>query len=308
MRSFPARRLRAAYRGGFVLAVAIALSSCGSSQSAGSRPSDTSPSPGATITVPVALEPANVAFGQNWYTVETYSGQTFRWGHDGAELTFAGSARQSAKEYLDIEPGPGIAPMPMHLTVESAAPGEKSLVSYVLARRTVIALPTSDGGVRLHVVNGGHVATADPRKLDFRIFSISSTPPALTPQAGDVTTSSDIALGAHWGVVENYAGKTFRWIDNDAKIAVPAGSDRSLIFTAEAGPGVGAKPFSLNVVGAGGKPLAIKRIGTAPTTVAVHIPDGAETVTLHVDGGGQKTPLDPRILNFRVFAIGLRQQ
>jgi hypothetical protein len=123
----------------------------------------------------------------------------------------------------------------------------------------------------------------------------------------DYTTAPDIVplgsglrLGSGWYPLETYAGETFRWVNNDAELSVEPAAAGTLALELEPGPGLGTRPFDLQVLDASGH-----AVETVPVShrqmVRVHLRTG--TYRLHVGGGGQPCPGDWRILNVRVFRI-----
>lgn len=120
-----------------------------------------------------------------------------------------------------------------------------------------------------------------------------------------VDDANDLALGKNWYLYETFGGQTFRWVDNNAEIVVknPRGTAKNVALELEAGPSLGTKKFTLQIV-QNGKTVAALPVNGHQWVVAqvpVH-PGSATTFSLHVNGGGKKTS-DPRILNFRVFTI-----
>ncbi len=128
----------------------------------------------------------------------------------------------------------------------------------------------------------------------------------LTGKIADVVDdTNDLALGKGWYLYETFAGQTFRWVDNNAEIIVknPRTNVKDVALELEAGPSLGTKKFTLQIVEKGktvaSLPVAGHQWVMAP--VPVH-PGSPSTFTLHVNGGGKHTS-DPRILNFRVFTV-----
>jgi hypothetical protein len=128
----------------------------------------------------------------------------------------------------------------------------------------------------------------------------------LTGKVADIVDdTNDLALGKGWYLYETFDGQTFRWVDNNAEIIVknPRSNVKDVALLLEAGPSLGTKKFTLQVVENG------KTVASVPVTghqwvvapVPVH-PGSAATFMLHVNGGGKKIS-DPRILNFRVFTV-----
>lgn len=120
-----------------------------------------------------------------------------------------------------------------------------------------------------------------------------------------VDDTNDLALGKGWYLFETFGGQSFRWVDNNAEIVVknPRTNSKSVALELEAGPSLGTKKFTLQIVENG------KTVGSIPVAghqwvlakVPAH-PGAPSTFMLHVNGGGKQTS-DPRILNFRVFTV-----
>ena len=196
---------------------------------------------------------------------------------------------------------------------------------------------------RLRVAGGGQAAPGDPRVLNFRVFSMSwgaasavIPAPAATagPPASPIVTklqrftgdpdivpagsSGELAasrlpadgllIGEGWYPYETFGGASFRWVQNDAELVVsrPGGQATTLSLEIEPGPGLGLQPFDLAILDGAGRTVATAPVrGRETVTVPLPIQPGAETQSfrLHVEGGGRPTPNDPRVLNFRVFAL-----
>jgi hypothetical protein len=124
--------------------------------------------------------------------------------------------------------------------------------------------------------------------------------------AHDIVRGSEIRLGSGWGVVETFRAETFRWVDNDAQILITPQEtgDFALSLAVEAGPGVGGKCV-LKALDSTGRQVAAVLIDARAAAILYLPVEAGKTneFRLHVDGGGKRTPGDPRILNFRVFQI-----
>lgn len=127
--------------------------------------------------------------------------------------------------------------------------------------------------------------------------------------AQDIVRGSEIRLGSGWGVVETFRAETFRWVDNDAQILITPQKtgDFALSVVVEPGPGVGGNPFLLKALDQSGRQVAAVRVeGRGTVKLFVPVEGGKPNqFRLHVDGGGMPAKNDPRILNFRVFGVGL---
>jgi hypothetical protein len=126
--------------------------------------------------------------------------------------------------------------------------------------------------------------------------------------ANDIASSGDvIQLGANWNPLESLGADHFRWVDNDSviRIADPRTLAKGLVIELEPGPGIRKKPMVLRVLDAGGRQVQAVEVN-GRQTVNIFPPSSGNKPAeyrLHADGGGQKIPSDPRILNFRVFKI-----
>jgi hypothetical protein len=124
-----------------------------------------------------------------------------------------------------------------------------------------------------------------------------------------ILDSNDIALGAGWGKLESFRGESFRWVANDpvVHIATVKRVDHQVSIHLEPGPGVGLKRFTLKVLDAQGEKvgeLDVKGRQTLGFLLPADSPR-VHALHLHVDEGGQTSPNDPRVLNFRVFKIAV---
>jgi hypothetical protein len=116
-----------------------------------------------------------------------------------------------------------------------------------------------------------------------------------------------VTLGDGWYKSEAYAGRTFRWVDNNASFTVRG--SKSLAFVTvrvEGGPGLARTTFPLIVDDASGRQATAVQVTAAQpeqTLILPVKPNEDTRFSLHVEGGGKRTGSDPRTLNFRVFSI-----
>jgi hypothetical protein len=128
----------------------------------------------------------------------------------------------------------------------------------------------------------------------------------LTGKVADIVDdTNDLGLGKNWYLYETFGGQTFRWVDNNAEIVVknPRTNLKAVALELEAGPSLGEKKFTLQIV-ENGKTVASLPVNGHQWVLAqvpVH-PGKPATFALHVNGSGKHTS-DPRILNFRVFTM-----
>jgi len=117
---------------------------------------------------------SGIYFGSGWHVVERYgSREPFRWIGDEAEIEArvpAGGAIMT----LDLEPGPGLGPLPERLEVLDESGAEVAQWSIRERTTVVLAVPPAPAGgvrrIRLRVPNGGRPVPYDARILNFRFF------------------------------------------------------------------------------------------------------------------------------------------
>jgi hypothetical protein len=244
----------------------------------------------------------DVVLRHGWYQLESHAGTTFRWAQSDAECVLFTFEAAHQRVSFDLEPGPGYGERPFTLIVFDAG-GERKLVDEIAGRKTVsftvtAAKPTVHV-LRLHVPDPSRPATADPRNLDFRVFGIR-----LEREPEDVVAAaSGCRVGDGWYPIERWDGTRFRWAHNDARIIVDDTAASTVELDVEPGPGMGGEPLHLNVRAPGGRDVGAYRLA-GRERIAVPLPDACERpaeIVLHCEGGGNLTPGDARILNFRAF-------
>jgi len=240
--------------------------------------------------------PGALALGAGWYPLETDTGTRFRWAKNDAVIYAAAMTPRVHKLTMMIEPGPGVGSRPFQLHVFGNSDTALAHPTVLGRQNLNIELPQGVRAVhrvRLHVDGGGYPAPNDPRVMNFRVFEIG-----LAELPGDVLPAW-ARLGRGWYPLETYRGATFRWVSNDAAIAVSNQAEPTLRFDVEPGPGVESKPFVLSVLH-DGRTLVESEI-TTRQTVTCDLPSAPAALTLHVEGGGKTVLDDQRIMNFRVF-------
>jgi hypothetical protein len=123
-----------------------------------------------------------------------------------------------------------------------------------------------------------------------------------------IPTTNDVALGSGWGRLEIYRGESFRWVSNDAVVYVATlrRIDHQVQIHVEPGPGVGLKPFKLQIIQGGGVHATLDVKGRQPMSFVLPAGEPAvHALTLHTEDGGKTSPNDPRVLNFRLFKIAV---
>lgn len=119
-----------------------------------------------------------IAIGDHWYPFERFQGQTFRWVDNNARFALTLPARRSGQLEIDVEPGPGMAGKPLGLRLVLPDGGTRALP--IVTGRDVLRVPLSLAGGINHLslgADGGGLAIAsDPRKLNFRVFTLTWVP------------------------------------------------------------------------------------------------------------------------------------
>lgn len=118
-----------------------------------------------------------VSLGNNWYPLEHFAGESFRWVNNDAEITLTAVAPAHSGLLLKVEPGPGMGNDSCRLQLLDA--DGRAVAEMNFEKRTTIrfALPkavTPASAFRLHVVGGGAHTPKDPRILNFRVFDCAT--------------------------------------------------------------------------------------------------------------------------------------
>ncbi len=126
------------------------------------------------------------------------------------------------------------------------------------------------------------------------------------PPGDIVPPGSGIWFGEGWFEPESAVTGGFRWMASGAEVFLQApGGGGALTFEAEAGPGAGAPPHTLQVIDDDGK-VAAEWLLLSRTTLRLDIPatqGGRRRIRFRVPGGGLPTTGDPRITDFRFYRI-----
>ncbi len=113
--------------------------------------------------------------GRNWYPLERFGGQAFRWLNDDAEILVDHLPPGALVLALDLAPGPGLRGQPCRLRVAdgsgrvvatASAPGRQ----VIRVALTITAQPMEV--FRLRVEGGGFPTAGDPRILNCRVFAV----------------------------------------------------------------------------------------------------------------------------------------
>ncbi|MGC8484334.1 MAG: hypothetical protein ACP5O6_01670 [Candidatus Baltobacteraceae bacterium] len=137
-----------------------------------------------------------------------------------------------------------------------------------------------------------------------------STSLTAAPPADILVGSLPGKLGRNWWALESTGNKPFRWARSGAELFVAALDPvlHTLKLLIEPGPGVGLKPFPLEILEASVPVATVEIVGKQ--LISVPLPPAGPKVyrlELRASGGGSTTPGDPRALDFRVFSIELEK-
>lgn len=243
-----------------------------------------------------------VLLGSSWYDPEKMGDRSFRWIGGDARFNVAQLTKAPYTLYLDVEPGPGVGSQPFSLGVYE---GSKKLATLKVTGLTNLKLDLGSGKacvreLTLRAEGGGKSITApnDTRRLDYRVFKLE-----LSPARDVVSQAAGLRAGHGWYPLETFDGETFRWAGEEVTIEAQTFSDvDSIYLDVEPGPGVGSKPFKLSVLSEG-KPHAQIEVKGRQRIEIMKPTNGATTLKLRAEGGGKTVPSDPRVMNFRAFAL-----
>ncbi len=122
------------------------------------------------------INSGNIRLGDNWYALEQFNGETFRWVNDDAQIIIP--SNQSARRELEVSAASGPAvksPSNWTLSVQDQQ-GKKLATTQVKARgKAMFSLDLRPGSntFKLHVTSTGVKSPNDPRTLSFRVFSLN---------------------------------------------------------------------------------------------------------------------------------------
>ncbi len=120
---------------------------------------------------------SGVKLADNWYPLEEYKGEVFRWVDNDAHFDVSSDRQGNRRLKMVVAPGPGLKrPADFVISLRDAS-GREVQKADVRGRQTVyLNLPLAEGSNRftLHVDGGGKAGVnGDARTLDFRVFSMS---------------------------------------------------------------------------------------------------------------------------------------
>jgi hypothetical protein len=160
------------------------------------------------------------------------------------------------------------------------------------------------------------------QKFPLEALRLLNTSDDIVPRAtwSRLTTASEefrdttdlLCVWKNWGSMEEWGGRRFRWVNNDAELLLfnPSEKSRFLNVELECGPSLPPEGGTL-VTYVNGVPCDSLAI-TAFRRVKINLPDVLQNENLirfHVsqEAGQRASADDPRILNLRVFRISLSE-
>jgi len=264
-----------------------------------------------------------------------YSGHPFRWVNDAISLDVINPSGNNRSLVVCVEPGPGLGYRPFYLRVYiNGALSDSIFVKGMQA--VVLPLQGLDKYINtIKIVNKEHGKNLLPweeRYLNYRVSLLGLTNQKLSIEAlkllntqDDIVPSSSwsrlmsaperfrdasnlLCIWNNWGPLEEWGGRRFRWVNNDAELLLfsPSEKTRSLILELERGPSL--PPGGATVIAyVNGAPSDTATI-TGFHRAMMKLPDVLQKenlVRLRVTAEGKPSENDPRVLNFRVFRISL---
>lgn len=258
------------------------------------------------------------------------SSQVFRWISDGRNglVLIDVSNRSKGSDYLNFcaMSGPGIGNSPFELQLidgNRVEIGKFTIGDYSCNSINVRnSLPPFS---LVHREKAEYISSLDRRKLVYRIMKIGFSQSGETEDLYfSADGSSDIVdrentrpnssvkarLGANWYPYEKYQGESFRWVNNDAEIVVsgPVGLN-TLSVLVESGPSAGSDGVDLRIINEEnadvGRCLVNGRMSCTFTLNIKH--EGPNSFRFKANLNFRRLDGDPRVLNFRIFHIGLQQ-
>ncbi len=249
-------------------------------------------------------EDSVILAGTGWHSFELDGADSFRWAGQDVRLHVAQLTRAPYELALEIEPGPAVGNKPFDLVISES--GTQVTRVKVFGRQTIkIDLGSGEPRVRMLSLEAANAAPSlpapgDPRVLKFRIFKID-----VTRSANDVVSLANGFKAAQgWYPLETYNGETFRWAGPEVSIEAPSGASVDAVaLEVEPGPGVDFGPLKLKVVA--GDVTNGEFVVKHRERIVIPWPKNfnGNPLKLRVEGGGKMISTDPRVMNFRAFAL-----
>uniref|UniRef100_E6Q5U0 Uncharacterized protein n=1 Tax=mine drainage metagenome TaxID=410659 RepID=E6Q5U0_9ZZZZ len=127
----------------------------------------------------IRFDGSPIALDKNWYTLEHYQGQTFRWVNNDAQIVLTKAQPAPFTLEAEVAAGPSLAGAPLKIAVQSAD-GKTLAAQGPIVGRSYAAfhLPAQPKGtvLTLHVQSADAKVPHDPRTLNFRVFSLKIKP------------------------------------------------------------------------------------------------------------------------------------
>ncbi len=135
---------------------------------------------------------------------------------------------------------------------------------------------------------------------------------AQSSAADDIADSSAVRFGSGWYPAECDADMTIRWARAGAMLYVPvfAAVEHRVSLEVEPGPGVGSKPFTLEVYDAADELVASSEV-RGRQMLELTLPPAAprmHALRFHLADGGRRIAGDDRSLDFRAFLAAVTPQ
>lgn len=256
--------------------------------------------------------------------------QVFRWISDGRNglVLIDVDNRTQESNYLNFcaMSGPGISKSSFDLSLvdrDKVEIGKFTIGEYSCYSINVKNRPSPFALV--HHEKAEYISSLDRRKLVYRIFKIGfskngDTEDLYFSMAGStdivdhkntLSNSVDkVRLGANWYPYEKYQGESFRWVKNDAEIVVSGSvGSKKLSVLIESGPSAGSDGVDLKIINHQNTNVGQCFVnGRTNCIFTLNIKDaGPNSFRFKAKSNSKLVDGDPRILNFRVFHIGLQQ-
>jgi hypothetical protein len=173
-----------------------------------------------------------------------------------------------------------------------------SYAAVIRANRSTLARLLTAGRGSLGLVSWALSRAAILNKA-FRLLALTG---------GDILGPRAECWGPNWYEPESSPGARFRWVFGEAAVLLRTTEPvSSLVMLLEPGPGLGFAPFMLQVRTGDGTVVARVRVeGLTYVELPLSLPTGLNTLYLVSDGSAGACADDPRILDFRIFALACR--
>ncbi|MBZ5609134.1 MAG: hypothetical protein LAP38_12805 [Acidobacteriia bacterium] len=157
---------------------------------------------------------SGLSFGDGWYQTQDYpSGERYRWIHNDAEIV-ARVPEGGAILLIEVEPGPGLGPLPQTLQVFDEH--DSKVAEWTIGGRTTVALavpaPPAGGAqsFRLRTPGGGSAVMIEQRILNLAVFRCDwvprNAPKSQKPTALSAAQQNSLTLQRLLGALHRYQG------------------------------------------------------------------------------------------------------